>query len=288
MNNKLSTGLVALLPDIREAILTRRKPILWSLGDGFGAVDIGPNLILTLTAPSNEGKSALSMQWAFNALYLNPSLRVMIANCEMPTDKVIEREISRQAKVYCSSIHQRTFRDDEKDNIEFAIEKIGKVADRIRFFNDDNDIPPEADELPWRTMLDEANNNCDLLVIDYLQTYAQPISGMDERTAINQFMRDVKMLANNGKGIIIVSSVNRLIATKKTRSDADMMASGSGSSGIEYKADNQYFLSRKIGEDGKENVQLRQTKSRYGQRIHLNLKHIPHFHTFNVIPGGLE
>jgi len=288
MNNKLSTGLVALLPDIREAILTRRKPILWSLGDGFGAVDIGPNLILTLTAPSNEGKSALSMQWAFNALYLNPSLRVMIANCEMPTDKVIEREISRQAKVYCSSIHHRTFRDDdEKDKIEYAIEKIAKVADRIRFFNDDN-ITTEADELPWRAMLDEAHNTCDLLIIDYLQTYAQPPSGMDERTAINNFMRDVKMLANNGKGIIIVSSVNRLIATKKTRSDADMMASGSGSSGIEYKADNQYFLSRKNDDDGKEKVQLRQTKSRYGQRIHLSLRHIPHFHTFEVIPGGLE
>jgi replicative DNA helicase len=111
----------------------------------------------------------------------------------------------------------------------------------------------------------EAQGKLAVLVVDSLQTVhsAAPISDDSERERLNAVVNSCRTIADRGVIVIAISEMNRGgYKSALSEQETSLLASGAGTSRIEYGADVQMSLTAVKGQDG--HVDLEVNKSRLG------------------------
>ena len=222
----------------QSTLLTDVPPSGWKIGDGFDHVEIGPGQILLLGGAPGSGKTALLLQWIFEALFLNPLLRILIANVEMSPSRLLDRQLSRLSGVPLTLIrrHAVSSQGDLKQ-IAVGLAKIQKVVDRIAFVRG----PYTLDRIAGAV----DDSGADLIVLDYIQRIeiAGKFNGMRDKT--NALMSKLREFADGGYGVIAAAALTRS-KDSKGRSSYDGkhlgLASFRESSELEYGADDAFLL----------------------------------------------
>src|SRR5262245_19849038 len=79
----------------------------WKVGAAFDPADVGPGRIVLIGGAPAAGKTCLIMQMVFDALFLDPALRVVVANVEMSPARLLDRQLSLLAGVPLTAIRRR-------------------------------------------------------------------------------------------------------------------------------------------------------------------------------------
>jgi replicative DNA helicase len=221
----------------RQGIESGPPPTTWSIGPAFDHVEVGPERIVLLGGAPGAGKTALIMQWTFDALTREPGLRTVIANVEMSPSRLLDRQLARWSGVPLTSIRKRRFQPDDPAKLAKGFDQVRRVLDRIAFVEEPNDLDRVA------SAVDDAA--ADLIVLDYVQRIRPPGRHASMRDQINALMDKLREFANAGVGIIAAAALTRS-RDGKGRSSYDGrhlgLASFRESSELEYGADDAFLL----------------------------------------------
>ncbi len=263
MSNQYETA-GDLLGGWRDDLLTGERPPRWEVGPTvFDSVELGPGLVMLLGGAPEAGKTALAMQWAFDALRLSPELRALVVNVETAPATLLDRQLARLSGIPLATIRGREFGELHGERLALGFDAIEAVADRLAFLEPPFDLPSIA------TAADDFG--ADLLVLDYAQRIdAGPHA--DKRNAVNVLMDYLRRFAGAGVGVLALAAVGR---TKDAKGRSSYAAEGLGlasfreSSELEFGCDSAYMLSR--GRSPEE-ADLRCLKNRHGEPRDLRLR----------------
>src|SRR5262245_36074328 len=90
----------------RKALFDDKPTPTWKVGAAFDHVEIGPGGIILIGGAPRIGKSALIIQMAFEALFLDAALRLVVANVEMLPASLLDRKLSRLSGVPLTTIRR--------------------------------------------------------------------------------------------------------------------------------------------------------------------------------------
>lgn len=261
----------------RDNVLTGTKPPRWQLGDGFDSVELGPGLVMLLGGAPGAGKTALAMQWIVDALRIDDSLRVLVANVESSPSVLLDRQLSRLSGIPLNVIRDRQLTDAHGDRLAGAFEILDMVAERLAFLSPPFTLPNVA------AAADDMGAN--LLVLDYCQRFAS--DSENKRHEVNQLMDYLRKFADAGCGLLVLAAVGRTKDSKGRNSyDANglNLASFRESSELEFGCDSAYMLApdKKRG-----TVNLACLKNRHGEPTSLELEFDGSLQRFTV-PGAAE
>lgn len=236
------------------AVLNRHRPASWLWappGSRLGAFKIGADSVILVGAPPATGKTAWAGQVYLDAMRApgQEDLRVLVGCCEMSVGSLMDRHLARLTGVGYTSIQERTYDESARPRILAAMEELRDLMARLEFLT-----PPFTLE-----HLSERGTSfgADLIVVDYAQRFDHEKRSSDQRTQANRVMEALRRLADDGRGVIVISAVNRGAYGK----DATI-AGFRESSELEYGADSAWLL---IREGDSSAVTLRCVKNRHGR-----------------------
>jgi replicative DNA helicase len=221
----------------REGIEKAPPSVSWSVGSGFDHVEVGPQRILLLGGAPGVGKTALVMQWVFDALAGHPDLRVVIANVEMSPWRLLERQLARLSGVPLTDIRKRQLGPDDTAMLELGFDRISRVSHRLAFLTGPNQLDRIGDAAD--------DHAADLIVLDHVQRITPRGSYGSMRDQINVLMGQLRAIATAGFGVIAVAALTRSKDDQGRSSYAGQylsMASYRESSELEYGADDCFLL----------------------------------------------
>jgi replicative DNA helicase len=209
----------------------------WKIGAAFDHVEIAPGRVVLLGGAPSAGKTALIMQWVFDGLFLNPALRVVVANVEMSPSRLLDRQLARLSDVPLTTIRRRQIVSDDHDKIRKALVRISQVVPRLGFVK----APYHLDRIGDAA----TDHNANLIVLDYAQRIEPPDKFNAMRDRINSLMSIVRQLADAGVGILAAAALTRS-RDGKGRSSYEgkhlSLASFRESSELEYGADDAFLI----------------------------------------------
>ena len=209
------------------------KPERWQTGPPFDALDLRPGRVVLIGAPPGAGKTTLTLQLVSGVLVNHPNLRAVVGNVEMAPAALVEKLLARLARVPLDAIQDRTFTADERQRVESGKADHAALLDRIGFL----EPPFTLRHLAGALVAFEAR----LAVIDYAQRFGT--GDGDDRAKLDALMSGVRVLANAGACVVLVSSVARQKSNNGSSTYAGLnLASFRGSSEIEFGADAAYIL----------------------------------------------
>jgi len=262
------------LEDWRDDLMTGKPPTLYRVADSGPLADIewGPGLISLFAGGPGAGKTAFTLQYCFEALRLNPSLRVVVANVEMSATSLLERQLSRLSGVPLSTIRHRKIEVEHADRIDAAFELMGAVVERLAFCRSPFTLENVAAVTDVFAPLSDGGGT--LICLDYLQRIGVPGHGGDQRGSIDAAMGFVRQFADAGAAVVAVAAVGRQKDSKgRNGYSAESMNLGSfrGSSELEFGADSAYILT--TGDDDAEPNRrvLKHLKARHGELCDVDL-----------------
>jgi replicative DNA helicase len=222
------------------------------------------------------------MQWTFDALVLDPALRVVVANVEMSPSRLLDRQFARLSGVPLTAIRRRQVVPDDVEKIGKALMRISPVVPRLGFVKAPFDLDRIADAAD--------KHQADLIILDYLQRVNPPGRFASMRDKINASMSILRQLADAGVGILAAAALTRS-RDGKGRSSYDgrdlSLASFRESSELEYGADDCFLLYPTEGDaDPAEPVRLmtlNHAKSRDGETRDVILKFHRRFQAFEDV-----
>ncbi len=229
----------------RDDLLTGKPPTFYKIAaDGpLSDIEIGPKLITLVGGAPGAGKTAFIMQSVIDALRLSPTLRAVVCNIEMPPEVLLDRQLSRLSGVPLDVIRYRRLNEDHAERIDAALGSFDEFADRLCFvrppFTLEN-VAAVADEFAPL-----ADGGGLLLVLDYIQRIAPPGTQGDKRGTVDASMNYLRMFADAGAAVIVVSSVGRQKDGKGRSTyagDAMNLASFKESGELEFGADDAFIL----------------------------------------------
>jgi replicative DNA helicase len=263
----------------RDGVFDPTPPTTWNIGAGFDHIEIGPGRIILVGGAPGAGKTALITQWTFDALALNPALRVVVANVEMSPFRLLDRQLARFSGVPLTTIRHHQIGPDDIEPIGKAVVKISQVVPRLGFVKAPYDLDRIADAAD--------NHAADLIVLDYVQRIDSPgrFNGMRER--INGLMSFMRLMTDAGVGILAAAALTRSRDSKGRSSYHGKhlsLASFRESSELEYGADDCFLLyPTEENADPAEPVRLmtlNHAKSRDGETKNIVLKFHSRFQLF--------
>jgi len=246
-------------------VLDPTPPPRYRVGNGdFEYVPLERRRLLLVGAPPGAGKTALVMQWVFDALRFDAELRVLVCNVEMAPEDLLTRELSRVSGVALDDIQDRSYLTNSKkaEQANLALDQIGTITDRIRFVK-----PPFT--LEQVAKFDE-DFDASIIILDYIQRIpATSEQSGDLRTQSNETMDLVRRFADHDKAIICISSVARdKDGHGKAYSNLGL-GSFKESGEYEFGADCCYLL-QPNGDNGE--MMLKNPKSRHWRPRDIQLK----------------
>ncbi len=246
----------------RGDVLTGAKPPRWQLGDGFDAIELGPGLVVLLGGAPGAGKTALAMQWVVDAMRIDDSLRVLVANVESSPAVLLDRQLSRLSGIPLAVIRKRELTDAHGERLASAFEILDTVGERLAFLESPFSLPNVAAAADA--------TDAKLIVIDYAQRFAAGEG--EKRHEVNKLMDYLRRFADAGCGLLVLAAVGRTKDSKGRSSyaaDGLNLASFRESSELEFGCDSAYMLcpDKKRGM-----VNLACLKNRHGEPVSVELE----------------
>lgn len=250
-------------------------------GSEVAKFHFGPGEVVMIGAPPAAGKTAFIGQVVFDALRMEgqEELRLLIANVEMSPAALLTRQLCRASNVSYSYLQHRDYHNSALPRIETAIGELRDLMPRVEFMR-----PPFTLENLRRRV--EAFDS-QIVVVDYAQRFTSEGKQTDLRTQTNAVMDCCRLLADQGRAVLVVSALSRQKSSNGSTYDSKSLglASFRESSELEYGADSAWLLLR----DGdSEEVELRQVKNRTGKLHSLKLLFDGSYQQFRDDPTAHE
>ena len=240
---------------------------------GLEDFPLRPGELTMLGAPPGAGKTTLAVTLAVDALRAHAGLKCLIANVEMPADRLLARQLARLSGIPLSDIEEHRPGTTDRPGWLDACATLDAVGDRLAFL----DGPFSVEHLGGAGLQFEP----ELVVVDYVQRFGigDGTSGDRERIdAVMAFLRE--LCATAGCAVLAVSSLARGKDRKGSTYAGANLASFRGSGELEFAADNAYLLST----NKRGGALLKCAKRRYGKpadvRLHFD------FETQSFTPGS--
>jgi replicative DNA helicase len=226
---------------------------------GLPVPEISPGRLTLLGGAPGVGKTAFVTQCVVEAMRHTTTLRVLIANVEMPAPALLTRQLARLSGITGEAIRQRHSRGEYADRIACGQATIEALTDRIAFMQ-----PPFTLE---KVLTAADAHEADLIVLDYLQRFTPITDSVDARVRMNEAMDLLRKVAFTGCAVLAVSAVSRA-RDKGGRptyaAPALTMASFRESSELEYGADDAFLLAP-VKDENPSVVRLSHLKCRHGK-----------------------
>lgn len=258
------------LEDWKTDLLSGAPPTFHPVGEGFESIQIGPGLVTLIGGAPGAGKTALVMQWVFEALRLTPELNALVCNVEMTPSVLLDRQFARLADIDLTTIRHRRLDATHSAAIERGMSAMEDPSDRLAF------LRPRFDLANVAAAADSFEAG--LIVLDYIQRIGAPGEHGDRRGAVGATMDLLRQFADAGVAIIVVAALARQKDSKgrSSYSEGLGLASFRETSELEYGADDAFILvpadDENPPDDGSLLVTLKHLKSRHGETRDLALR----------------
>jgi len=213
-------------------------------------------MVVLLGGAPGAGKTALAMQWVIDAMRIDDSLRVLVANVESSPAVLLDRQLSRLSGIPLNLIRDRALDESHGERLADAFDILESVADRLTFLQSPFSLPNVA------AAADATDAR--LIVLDYAQRF--DAGADDKRQQVN-----LRRFAEAGCGMLVLAAVGRT-KDKAGRSSYDSsglnLASFRESSELEFGADAAYMLCP----DGPGKAKLACLKNRHGEPVGVDLE----------------
>ena len=285
MSNVISASSI-LLEKLKEDILSGKEPVRWRMGDDtWDPIEMGPGLFMVLGGAPGSGKTSLVTQLAVEALRSNPHLKVLIANCEMSPEVLLERQVARLAEVSAKNIRDRWCTDVEQ--VHQALRDLDSLGNRLFFHTGRYNLKDVANSVD--------DCEADIVIVDYLQRFtADGKDVMEQRMELDRMVQLLRNFAKAGKGIVAISSLARQSAGGSSGYAKLNMSSFRGSAELEFGADSCWILAPNESDEapqldimlpaghGSVAMELKCHKNRFGETPRLELRFNKVFQKFEV------
>lgn len=260
-------SLDALLDSWSEDVLHGKAPIRWPSGSGaLSNFPLGPGLMTLLGGPPGAGKTAIANQLVFDAVRLNPGLKVLVTCCEMSPSVLLDRQLSRLSGVPYTLIRDRRLTAEHHTAVNIGLATLSEIRTRLGFLTG-------AFDLAGVTAAGDGFD-ADLILIDYLQRlHATDSDGRpfrDKRSMTNTILDTFRQFAAAGRGLLVLSSVGRQPSGKHGKSSYDGLglASFKETGECEFAADDAFILAPPV--DGW--ATLKHVKARHTEQMDIRLR----------------
>lgn len=242
--------------------------------------EIGPGLVTLIGGAPGGGKTAFVTQIAIDALQFNPDLRLLVANCEMSDEAILNRQLARLSGVNAELIRRRRLRPSHSDRIDTGLATLETVIDRIGFLQRPfslTNVAMAADDM-----------GAQVVILDYLQRFTLDDEDSEPRERIGRMMDSLRRLASRGLAVIVVSALGRTrdrAGRSSYSGDGLSLASFRETSELEYGADDAFILAP-IEERDPNRVRLQHLKSRHGEQVTQDLLFNRGVQSFQPLDGN--
>jgi replicative DNA helicase len=225
-----------------EKLWHREAGRITGIASGFADLDnltagFQPSDLIILAARPSMGKTALALNFAYNAAY-DHQKSVAFFSLEMAKEQLVRRLLSAVGEVDSSNLRRAFLSNQEWAKLQ---EAAGKLLD----------CPIYVDDTPAATALDiraksrrlKAEGKLDMVIIDYLQLMRGRADIPSREQEISEISRNLKALAKELKvPVIALSQLNRRVEERPNKRPqlADLRESGA----IEQDADVILFIYR--------------------------------------------
>jgi len=253
-----------LLGEYNSEVIQTYLPQLDSM---LGSGGIGIGEIMTLSAPTSCGKSALALYIALKAMHKD-AVPTLIFSLEMPRKQIIKRMAQALSGANLKQIQEQVISDKNMAKVNDALNQVSELPmHTVHTVKNPDDLASKARHLVRK-------HGIKFIVIDYLQLIPWSKQANSKSEGIADISHRIKQLALElNVGILLLSQVNREGAKRETGlSLYDLKDSGD----IENDADIVLLLWPKNGdvEGAKDvdsggpftNLQYNIAKNREGER----------------------
>jgi len=223
--------------------------------------EIGPGLVTIIGGAPGGGKTALVTMMAIEMLRYQPNLRLLMANCEMAPDALLNRQLARLSGVDAEIVRHRRFDPVHEKPLAVGLATLASVTDRLAFMEapyDIRNIAASADAFA-----------ADVVIVDYIQRFTVPTEDVEARHRVNRTMDYLRQFATAGLAVIVVSAVGRTrdrAGRSSYAADGLSLASFRESSELEFGGDDALILAP-LDERKPDLLRLAHLKSRHGQAV---------------------
>ncbi len=241
----------------RDELLSGTVPTRYRVGvPALDSIQIGPGMVTLIGGAPGAGKTALALQFVFDALRLTTALRCVVCNVEMTAGELLNRQLARVSGIDLTSVRHRQLSEEHADRIESGLATLEHLAERVAFVRSPFSLANVA------AVADAFDAG--LILLDYVQRIPPPGEFRDARGSVNAMMDYLRQFADAGVAVLAVSAVGRgKDSIGRSTYDADnlSLASFKESGELEYGADSAYLLCPKA--DGA--LLLKCCKNRHGE-----------------------
>lgn len=259
-------------------VLTGSGPIVYA--HTLPRPEMSPGLVTLIGGAPGAGKTALTMQAVVEALRHDPSLRALVANCEMAPAALLDRQLARLSGIEAEVIRHRRFGEEHAERLAAGLATLETVAERIAFLESPFDLANVAAAADA--------HGASVLVIDYIQRFAPPGDDVEARHKVNRTMDYLRRFAAGGHAVVVLSAVGR---SKDSSGRSSYTGSGLSlasfreSSELEFGADDAFILAP-LDDAKPDVVRLAHLKSRHSAARTIDLRFDRARQAFTLIEGA--
>jgi len=223
--------------------------------------EFGPGLVTLIGGAPGGGKTAFVSQVSLDALRFRDDLRLLMANCEMSDEAILNRQLARLSGVNAELIRHRRLGLEHAERIDTGLATLDTVIDRIGFLQRPfslTNVALAADDM-----------GAQVVILDYLQRFTLDDEDAEPRERIGRMMDALRRLASRGLAVIVVSALGRTrdrTGRSSYSGDGLSLASFRETSELEYGADDAFILAP-IEERDPSRLRLQHLKSRHGAQV---------------------
>ena len=233
--------------------------------------------ITIIAARPGHGKTSFVNQLVLNWVY--GKQKVIVFSLEMPTNKLIHKMLSNQAKIDGRLLRNGDFDEDQRKRLmASAKEFVGKFSTNLLIYDDVHSTQE------METII--AKHKPDVVVVDFIQL--MKMDQMSIRLEIFRIMRAFKFIAKEyNLNFHVLSQLNRALENREDPRPrlSDLAESG----GLEQLAGDVLFLyyAHKVDQNASPNrVTLYALKTRYGEPCRVNLGFQGQFMRYYQLEAG--
>ena len=256
----------------RQAVENREAPVV--IRHCFDQPMLIPGHVVLLGGAPGAGKTAFTMQVVVEALRNNPDKRVLVANCEMSEEALLDRQLSRLAGIAGETVRHRKFNKSHQDRLDAGIATIESIAGRIAFMQSPFSV--------GNVMATAIAHRADIVVVDYIQRFTTDGNEKETRLRLAKAMDDFRKMASLGFVVIALSAVGRSKDDKGRASYGGLgLASFRESSELEFGSDDAMILAP-VAVNKPGTIVLHHLKCRHGQPTDLHLRFDRKHQSFSI------